>query len=71
MPTATTAEKRLRKWNPLKFFKDKTIPKGSYLEKPAYAKYKKKMSTGSENVLKTKSFSAWRRSRKGTAKPGR
>lgn len=65
------AAKRLRKWNPLKLLKDKVIPKGSYLEKTAYAKYKKQKARSPETILKTKSFSKWKKTRKEAAKPGR
>lgn len=71
MPTSTVSKavKRLRKWNPLKVFRNKAIPKDSYLEGPAFAKYRREMAADPETVLKTKSFSNWQKSRKKTARP--
>ena len=63
-------EKRLRRWNPLRLFRSKSkASKGSYLEKPEYAKYRRDMARDPETVLMTLSFKDWRKSRKGAAKP--
>ena len=72
MPKAISkATKRIRKWNPLRSLKSKRIPKGSYLEKIAYAKYRREKLLSPEALLKTVSFSDWRKTRRGAAKPRR
>lgn len=63
------ATKRIRKWSPLKPLKSKKIPEGSYLEKIAYAEYKRKKMLSPEALLKTISFSDWRKTRRGAARP--
>lgn len=62
------ATKRIREQNPLKLLKSKKIPEGSYLEKIAYAEYRRKKMLSPEILLKTISFSDWRKTR-GAAKP--
>ena len=65
------AVKRIRKWSPLRPLKSKRIPEGSYLEKIAYAKYRKEKMLSPEALLKTMTFSDWRKTRRGAARPRR